>query len=116
MKKLMSAIVLVADIKAVSYHPSNSTNIKGESNMESNELHARLQTVSEDVSEQKSQATPLSDDEFLSDEELAAVSGGTMPFDGDFIRAIGEIAGGIGKAGESVGRTIGRTFWNGDRY
>lgn len=68
--------------------------------MESSNFYTHAQTLNEDFSEQKSQSMATSNDELLSDEELAAVSGGGNPFS-DF--------------GEGIGRWIGRTFWNKDR-
>jgi len=85
--------------------------------MESSEFHTHSQTLNEAFSEQKSQLITPSDDEFLSDEELASVSGGrgSIIDVGDIIRASTEAAGAVAGAAESVGRTIGRTWWNGDR-
>ena len=86
--------------------------------MKNDKFHTRPQSLNEAFSEQKSQISTPSDDEFLSDEELAAVSGGRGSINidvGDIIRASTEAAGAVAGAAESLGRTIGRTFWNGDR-
>lgn len=48
--------------------------------MEGSNFHIHAQTHNEDFSEQKSQSMAASNDELLSDDKLAAVSGGGNPF------------------------------------
>lgn len=48
--------------------------------MESNNFYTHAQTLNEDFSEQKSQSIAASNNELLSDDKLAAVSGSGSPF------------------------------------